>query len=291
LNGIDRVEQARPPERQEFWRHPGLGDLSLLKARFTRHRYDLHTHPTYVVALVTDGCERLRVGRRQVVAPAGSLILVNPEECHDGEPGAEGGWAYRTLYPTTALMADLAAALGRARLPVFAHPVVEDAGTARAIAAAHRDAEAGGEPMAAEASMLLALRGLLLRHAEAEPGRRESIAGEGARRRVGAYADLAEAGLDGGAVTLAGLAAAVGVTRFQVVRDVRRVVGLTPGGFVRGLRLRRAARLIEAGLPLAEAAAGAGFADQSHLTRAFRAVHGVTPGAFRRAALGAATRR
>jgi AraC-like DNA-binding protein len=269
-------------ERQVFWRHPGLAGLALLKARFTHHRYALHTHPTYVVALVTEGCERLRVGRRQVVAPAGHLILVNPEECHDGEPGAEGGWAYRTLYPSVDLIMNVAAELGEHRLPMFQSPVVDDPEAAQAVAAAHRDAEGAADAMTAEASMLSAFRLLLCRHADADRPGREQAPGRSARRRVAAYADLIDSQLAGGAVTLASLAEAVGVTRFQVVRDVERETGLTPGAYIRTLRLRRAARLIEEGEALADAAAAAGFADQSHLTRAFRAVHGFTPRAFQR---------
>jgi AraC-like DNA-binding protein len=38
-------------------------------------------------------------------------------------------------------------------------------------------------------------------------------------------------------------------------------------------------------MPLAEAAATAGFADQAHLTRWFRRCYGITPAAFVRAAL------
>jgi AraC-like DNA-binding protein len=79
---------------------------------------------------------------------------------------------------------------------------------------------------------------------------------------------------------LAGLA---GVTRFQVIRDFRRVTGLTPGAFVRNRRLRLASRLIEQGATLVDAALAAGFADQSHLSRSFRNTHGITPTMFRRA--------
>lgn len=274
-----------PDERQVFWRHPGLTGLGLLKARFTNHRYALHTHSTYVVALVTAGCERLRVGRRQVVAPAGHLILVNPEECHDGEPGAEGGWAYRTIYPSADPIADVARELGDGHLPMFRRSLVEDAEAARAFAAAHRDAEAGGEAIAAEASMLSALRLLLARHADPVRSAREPVSGHDARRRVAGYVALIERRLDAGAVSLAALAQAVGVTRFQVVRDMKRETGLTPGALVRTLRLRRAASLIDDGHALGAAAAAAGFADQSHLTRTFRAVLGVTPKAYQRSAI------
>ncbi|HLJ06515.1 MAG TPA: AraC family ligand binding domain-containing protein, partial [Acetobacteraceae bacterium] len=80
-----------------FWRHPRFPDLCLLKARFTQHRYELHTHPTYVVALITEGCEQLRIGSRRVSAPRGTVLIVHPEQCHDGEAGVADGWSYRTL--------------------------------------------------------------------------------------------------------------------------------------------------------------------------------------------------
>lgn len=51
-------------ETQEFWRHAAFRELGLLKARFRKHRYDRHTHDGYVIALITEGCERVRVGRR-----------------------------------------------------------------------------------------------------------------------------------------------------------------------------------------------------------------------------------
>src|ERR1700722_1250923 len=99
-------------ETATFWKHPSFRDMGLLKARFKRHRYELHTHSTYVIALITHGCERLRVGRHHIVAPVNSLIVVNPEECHDGEPGSEAGWGYRTFYPSVPLMTEIVRELG-----------------------------------------------------------------------------------------------------------------------------------------------------------------------------------
>jgi AraC-like DNA-binding protein len=43
-------------------------------------------------------------------------------------------------------------------------------------------------------------------------------------------------------------------------------------------RLAIARIAIQDGVPLAAAAAGAGFADQSHMTRQFRRTYGLTPG-------------
>jgi AraC-like DNA-binding protein len=44
----------------------------------------------------------------------------------------------------------------------------------------------------------------------------------------------------------------------------------------------RAKRLITASIPLAEVATTVGFTDQSHLTKHFKALLGVTPGQYAR---------
>lgn len=267
-------------ETQQFWRHAHFRDLGLLKARFRRHRYELHTHPTYVIAVITAGCERVRVGRQSVLAPAGSVLVVNPEEWHDGEAGADEGWAYRTFYPSVDLLAGIAAELGRDRPPLFPRSVLDDPETVRALARAHR--ESGCEDATrAETSLLVALRLLILRHGHRER-RAEPAEGSGARRRLSLYEQVIEDHLAED-LRLQRLADAAAVTRFQVIRDFRKVVGLTPAAFIRDRRLRRASRLIDQGSGLADAAFAAGFADQSHLSRCFRAAHGITPGMFRKA--------
>ncbi len=81
-------------------------------------------------------------------------------------------------------------------------------------------------------------------------------------------------------VTLDELAVAVGVSKFRLVRLFRACVGMPPHRYQLGLRLRLARRLLERGVPIAVAAAEAGFADQSHLHRHFRRGLGMTPGEY-----------
>jgi AraC-like DNA-binding protein len=269
---------VRATESGTYWRHPSFPDLGLFEARFRRHRYPLHTHPTYVIALITAGCERIRIGRREVLAPAGAIALVNPEEWHDGERGAEDGWAYRTFYPSVALMRSLARELGADRAPTFPSALVEDDELAHALAAAH-EGSTSADATAAETSLLAAFRRLVVRHGD-WGGRPEAIEWPGSRRRLKLYAELIESEL-GAPLDLARLAETARVTRFQVIRDFKKATGVTPAAYIRDRRLRRAGALIEQGHSLADAAVAAGFSDQSHLSRAFRATRGMTPGMFR----------
>jgi AraC-like DNA-binding protein len=266
-------------ETRTYWRHPCFPDLGLFKARFTRHRYELHTHPTYVIALITAGCERIRIGRQRIVAPAGTIAIVNPEEWHDGEQGADEGWAYRTFYPSVALMTAVGRELGRDGAPVFPRAIVEDGHLATALAAAH-EGSTSKDATQAEALLLAALRRLIVGHGDWS-GRVEPVESTGSQQRFSLYEALVESGL-GSQLDLQRLADAARVTRFQVIRDFKKAIGHTPAAFIRDRRLRRASYLIEQGLGLADAAIAAGFADQSHLSRTFRAAHGMTPGMFRR---------
>jgi AraC family transcriptional regulator len=82
--------------------------------------------------------------------------------------------------------------------------------------------------------------------------------------------------------TLTELADVVGVHPVHLARSFRREYGMTVARYARMLRLDWAAqRLIEGDSTLAEIAAEAGFADQSHFTRSFRGFAGVTPGRYR----------
>lgn len=79
-------------------------------------------------------------------------------------------------------------------------------------------------------------------------------------------------------IDIAALASIAGRSPFHFTRVFSRSVGMTPHRYVVHLRLRRAVELVREGRSgLAEIAARTGFADQSHLSRWVRRVHGVSP--------------
>jgi AraC family transcriptional regulator len=85
-------------------------------------------------------------------------------------------------------------------------------------------------------------------------------------------------------IGLSELATEVGVHPAHLARVFRAHHGVSVGEYGRRLRLARAAEEIAAGdAPLAAIAARAGFADQSHFTRLFRAHVGTTPARYREA--------
>jgi AraC-like DNA-binding protein len=90
--------------------------------------------------------------------------------------------------------------------------------------------------------------------------------------------DLLHAGVeDGVSLSLDELAAAAKLGKFRALRAFKRRHGIPPHTYELCLRLGRARALIKSGMSLAATAMECGFADQSHMTRHFRAFHGYTP--------------
>lgn len=95
--------------------------------------------------------------------------------------------------------------------------------------------------------------------------------------------DIIEWSLVGG-IGLAEIAALCGVRTSQFAHAFRRSTGMAPYQWLQQRRVARAKRLLAADRsPLADVALACGFADQSHLTRCFARLVGMTPGLWRAA--------
>jgi AraC family transcriptional regulator len=92
-------------------------------------------------------------------------------------------------------------------------------------------------------------------------------------------------------LNLGDIASEAAVSPSQLCRAFRRFRGKSIGDYILGLRIQRVCRrLAETSMPLRDVAAEAGFADQSHMTNAFRRAIGSSPGSYRRKVLHAAER-
>ncbi|WP_162795326.1 helix-turn-helix domain-containing protein, partial [Nonomuraea lactucae] len=80
------------------------------------------------------------------------------------------------------------------------------------------------------------------------------------------------------------LAETVRARPFPLLRAFKAVTGLPPHAYLTSLRVRRARRLLEAGMRPALVAAEVGFTDQAHLNRHFKRIVGVPPAAYQRTA-------
>jgi AraC-like DNA-binding protein len=273
-------------EVARYWQHAAVAGVDLLRARYITHRYGRHAHETYTFGLVEAGVEEFDYGGQLLRAGPGAVALLDPEVVHTGQAASPAGWSYRVLYPEVSVVTEVARQLGwRHGTPRFPHTVLYDERSAVLLRSAHRAAE-HGDRLASSSLLTEALVRLLTAHASAattlttEPVVRRSPADVRAIRDL-----LDERIVDPPA--LAELSALTGLSQFALLRAFRAQTGLPPHAYLNQLRVRRARTLLDQGVTPAQVAMTTGFADQAHLTRHFKRVVGVPPGAYQRERLRA----
>lgn len=275
-----------PRDWARYWRSADQ-PVEAMHAHFERHVYHRHSHETYSLGVTDDGAQSFTCRGSAHVSGAGMVMVFNPDDPHDGWAGDERGFTYRMIHIGPALVAGILEDLaGRpAGLPLFANPVVSDPELAGILRALHR-ALLLGAPALHRDELLAAAVGSAVRRAAARarlPGPEDvPLLGAGATASRVRQLIREQYAND---ITVSDLAAAAGRSRFTVHRAFMSVYGMAPSDYQRQLRLRAARRLIAGGVPISQAAAQSGFADQSHFTRWFGRYYGITPARYRRAGL------
>jgi AraC-like DNA-binding protein len=251
---------------------PGIEAMTL----FSDHAFPRHSHEQFGIGIVTAGGQRSWSTIGQVESEVGDVIMLNPGEIHDGVPADRSARGWRILYLDPALVArETAAETTRGELMV--RPVARDPELARQVLRLFEQVARGtADSLAAEESLLSCLMLVVQRHRVTGPCA-ASIAPSvwKAVRRLDAAPEVP--------ISLAELAELAGMSRFQLLRGFAREVGTTPHAYLVQRRVCLARRFLAAGDSLADAALLAGFADQSHMTRAFLRHVGITPGRYRAA--------
>ncbi len=260
---------------------PPQPGLERIEAFFCGHAYDPHRHDTYAIGHTLQGVQAFDYRGAKRVSTAGKLIVLHPDERHDGHAGIAQGFVYRMAYIEPRLIRDALA--GRAgALPFVPGAICGDRRLRRALHLALDDLERPLEPLQRDAAVLAIAEALL---ALAGGGKRDS------RANCALAVERARAFLETAAehsVESSDLEAVSGLDRYELARQFRARLGTSPYRYLTLRRLDRARAAIRAGRSLAEAAADSGFADQSHMTRQFRAAFGLPPGQWRRIVTGAA---
>lgn len=137
----------------------------------------------------------------------------------------------------------------------------------------------GGKLYAQTSAQLLAVH--LLRHYSTVGDAIQEIAQGLSRRQMKRVKDFIEAHLSQD-LSLDALAQQAGFSAYHFARLFRQTTGESPHQFVLRQRIERAQRLLkDTDAPLVNIALESGFANQSHLTQAFKRQFGFTPRAYR----------
>jgi AraC-like DNA-binding protein len=275
-----KADGSRTGEQVDIRSLAEMPGLQLMRASFHTRTFPRHCHEGYGVGVIEQGALGFYYRGENVVAPAGRINTVNPDEVHTGQAATESGWTYRMFYFSADFLQHMTRAVCErpTTQPFFTQGVIEDPDLAGLICQVHGQlGDIRVARLERETMLLEMFARLLVRHTYEPPTIVRAGREEAPIRRVIDYLD-AHFGEDLAVDTLAAIAC---LSSYHFIRVFTRQTGLTPHAWLMQLRAHKAKELLALGLPIADAALQTGFADQSHLNKIFKRIMGYTPGQLR----------
>ncbi|MGJ0184232.1 AraC family transcriptional regulator [Corynebacterium glyciniphilum] len=262
----------------EFHRSTAIPSLELRRSCRENTCYRPHTHDVLSLGLIDEGSSVLTGALTGPVSLApGDVVVIPPGHVHSCNPNA-GRWRYQMTHLDTvradALVPTIGGAAGvrvlRSReiamqLTVVNDAIVEDRPAAELERECRRLAD-----VIAHAEREVSVTVTTTSTTDTPLALTEELEPVMHRLRY----DDSTPGLDD-------LAEMVGMSRYQLIRAVKQVTGLSPVAWRQNARILEARRMLRSGAAIADTASRLGFTDQSHFHRVFRAHVAATPGAYR----------
>lgn len=266
--GAHRLERSGSLRQDSIRFGTGAPGLERAEVYLSARGFGPHRHDTYAIGITTAGVQTFRYRGAHRICLPGQMHILHPDETHDGAAGTSDGFGYRILYLAPELVRW---ALVHGPLPFVADPIWDLIPLMRPVAALLDDIDEGIGDLA-QAEIITTIADTL-----------RSLSGQPSGSQAGI--DIKAVGLVRDYLTehareqtpASTLERVAGTDRFTIARHFRRAFGTSPDRYRTMRRVALARAAIERGLPLAQVAADAGFADQSHMTRQFKRAYGLTP--------------
>lgn len=235
-----------------------------------------HFHEYYVVGFVEEGKRRLSCKNQEYSIQEGDLLLFNPGDNHACIQSDDGALDYRGLNIAKEVMLDLAFEItGKRELPGFTQHVIRNEEAACCLRSLHEAVMKGSGELGKEENLLLLLSLLLQQYGQpferCIPECRDEVEKACAfmERHFRERIDLDQ------------ICRHAALSKSALLRAFPKSKGVTPYRYLLNIRIGRAKKLLEQGVPPVEAALQTGFSDQSHFTNCFNSFIGLAPGVYR----------
>ncbi len=235
-----------------------------------------HFHEYYVIGFVEDGERVLWCKNKEYTIKKGDVLLFNPGDSHACVQSDDGTLDYRGINITKEIMLNLAEEVtGKRELPGFSQNVISDEEVACYLRPLHELVMKGSSEFGKEESLILLVSLLIQKYGQpfesCIPECRDEI------EKACAFMEQHYAER----IYLADIARCAGLSKSTLLRAFAKSKGVTPYSYLENIRIGKAKKLLEKGIPPIEVALQTGFSDQSHFTNYWSRFIGLSPGIYR----------
>ncbi len=256
-------------------------DIDILQAAYYQQHFNRHTHDGYAFGIITNGTLDFSYRHQKWHALPGDINLVVPDEPHDGHAGDSKGWAYRMIYLPGGIVQDaFYQCTGKEKLPWFLPGCIPNSPLAPSLASLHSClADSAIDILQKESALLHWLTDFI----EQYNSQKVSSCKIGQEpQAISRILDYLQNNFSA-PVSLQTLAKIVHLSPYYLLHTFEKNVGLPPHLYQQQLRIEKSKELLAMNQPPSQVAITIGFVDQSHFTRQFKKITGLTPAGYQKA--------
>ncbi|GMQ49190.1 helix-turn-helix transcriptional regulator [Vibrio sp. 10N] len=248
--------------------------MDVINAQFVDTTFGKHAHGEFVITLVDAGVQQFFHKGATHNAISGDICIISPDEIHTGSKGCEQGWRYRGIYPSEQQVRDIYKEMySKDGLPTFRDSIISDDRLKRQMHLLLSTIHSGGEQLEIESHLELLLVKMILQYGSS---RLTNSDGVDAKSNIITARDYLADNCTK-KVALDQLAQLTGVSKYHLIHEFKRHLGVTPHQFQVQQRICYSKSLLKAGDKPVDVATACGFHDQSHFHKTFVSAMGINP--------------
>ncbi|PAU78434.1 AraC family transcriptional regulator [Halomonas salipaludis] len=272
---------AKQSSQFDYYKSQHIPELTVLRAALSDFSYDRHAHEEYALGVTLAGQQDFFSNGEFHRSTPGNVVLLNPEEVHDGHPGDDSMLGYVMAYVAPRQMESMfAEAVGREDAGRFMsrETLISDPVLRRSILdLSHLVTQQAGTCIEQEHALYRIATRLVQRsgtfQVDGKVSRPDALL---IRAKEYILAHLEDD------VSLDDISQAAHLSKYHFLRLFRQQFGITPHQYVLSCRVNAARNDLSAGAPPNDVAFRYGFTDLSHFNRRFKRIYGKTPHQYQR---------
>ncbi|MGF1693338.1 AraC family ligand binding domain-containing protein [Photobacterium kagoshimensis] len=250
-----------------------IDDINLIDAHYQSFAFKRHYHLDYHLGLITHGQQQYFYQGAKHIAGAGQLVIMPPDEIHDGQPKEQSGYRVKVFSITPNWLSQQAEEVSGKMHYSFPQNNIADQPLFHQLTQLHQQLDNPLISQLARESLPIESFSYLLTHYGQVRETPITALGSKDLRQL---RDYVMAHLDQ-KIGLEDLATLCNLSPSQMLRQFKKATAMTPYAWLARLRLEHAMALLKAGFSSTEVAYHVGFYDQAHFANAFKQTYGIAP--------------
>lgn len=253
-------------------------DIEAYRFKGIMQKFPAHFHEYYVIGFIEEGQRHLVCKGEEYIINPGDLLLFNPYDTHSCEQIDGRTLDYRCINVQPEVMQKAMIEInGHENLPYFKQSVLYHSELVSDLKELHLKISLDESELKKEELFLYLLEELIQTYSDLTI---LPIVSD-TSHEITTICDYLKENYTS-TITLNDLSALTGWSKYHLLRTFAKKMGISPNSYLETIRVNHAKKLLEQGLKPIEVTFLTGFCDQSHLTKCFKRLVGLTPKQYMR---------